>query len=115
MDANGNIRRDDISIQELCAWANAYQEAHWPQRNPDFHIASIDDAGGPACFLRSAKTIYLEKATTSSEKFSRIALLHEMIHINLVEDGGDPDEAHEARFQGEVRRLFEAGAYRNLL
>jgi hypothetical protein len=27
MDENGNIRRDLISAEELCAWADAYQKA----------------------------------------------------------------------------------------
>jgi hypothetical protein len=115
MDANGNIRRDDPSIQDFCAWADAYQKAYFPQHNPEIHIEVVDDAGGPACFVRSTKTIYIEKAATVSEKFSRIALLHEIIHINLIEDGGDPDEGHGVRFQAEVRRLFEAGAYKKLL
>jgi len=115
MDANSNIRRDDISIQDFCIWANAYQNAYFPDRNPDVHIEFVDDAGGPACFVRSPQTMYIERATTFSEKYSRIALLHEMVHINLIEDGGDPDEGHGARFQTEVKRLFEAGAYKNLL
>jgi hypothetical protein len=82
---------------------------------PDVHIEIVDDACGPACFVSSNQTIYIERSATVSEKFSRIALLHEMIHINLIEDNGDPDENHGSRFQAEVQRLFAAGAYRNLL
>jgi hypothetical protein len=115
MDSNGNIRRDDTSVEDFCTWAEGYQKSCFPRHDPDIHIEIVDDAGGPACFVRSAKTIYIEKSATVSEKFSRIALLHEIIHINLIEDNGDPDEDHGDRFQTEVKRLFETGAYRKLL
>jgi hypothetical protein len=115
MDANGNIRRDDTSLAEFCAWADVYQKTYFPRHNPDIHIEFVDDAGGPACFVRLMRTMYIEKSATVSEKFSRIALLHEMIHINLIEDNGDPDENHGSRFQAEVKRLFASGAYSKLL
>lgn len=115
MDENGNIRRDPISVDELCAWADAYQKTYFPRHDPKCNIQIVDNAGGPACFDHSTKIMYVETAATISEKLSRILLLHEMIHINFIEDGQDPDEAHGDRFQAEVRRLFTAGAYRTLL
>jgi hypothetical protein len=115
MDENGNIRRDSISVDELGAWANAYQKTYFPDHDPECGILIVDNAGGPACFDHSTKTMYVERAATISEKLSRILLLHEMVHVNFIEDGQDPDENHGFRFQTEIKRLFAAGAYSNLL
>jgi hypothetical protein len=115
IDEGGSIRRDPISADDLSSWASAYQKQLFPRFNPSCQIKIADDAGGQACFDRSNKTLYIEKAVITSEKLSRILLLHEMIHINLIEENGDPDEAHGDRFQAEIDRLFEAGAYKKLL
>ncbi len=115
MDENGNIRRDPISVNEVCEWAEGYQKAYFPRHNPECRVLIVDNAGGPACFDHSTKTMYIEKAATISEKMSRILLLHEMVHINFIEDGQDPDEGHGLRFQAEIKRLFAAGAYSKLL
>lgn len=115
MDENGNMRRDSISVDELCVWENAYQKAYFPKLDPKCRILIVDNAGGAACFDHTTKTLYIETAATISEKMSRILLLHEMIHVNFIEDGQDPDEAHGIRFQSEVKRLFAAGAYSKLL
>jgi hypothetical protein len=115
MDENGNIRRDRISVDELCKWAEAYQKAYFPRRNPECKILIVDNAGGPACFDHTTKIMYIESTATTSEKLSRILLLHEMIHINFIDEGQDPDENHGYRFQEEVKRLFVAGAYSKLL
>lgn len=115
MDENNEIRRDPIALDELCAWANQYQRTYFPTRDPECHIQIVQDGGGPACFDHSQKTMFIEEAATVSEKLSRILLLHEIIHVNLIENGEDPDEQHGYRFQAEVRRLFEAGAYSKLL
>jgi hypothetical protein len=115
MDENGNIRRDPITVEELCAWADAYQKAYFPRHSPECQILIVNDAGGPACFDRSTRTMYIEKAATVSEKMSRILLLHEMVHINFIENGHDPDENHGERFRKEIQRLFASGAYEKLL
>jgi len=115
IDEDGEIRRDPIALDELCDWANRYQKAYFPQHNPVCHIQIVKHAGSPACFDHSQKTMFIEEAATVSEKMSRILLLHEMIHINLIENGNDPDEQHGFRFQAEVKRLFDAGAYSKLL
>ncbi len=115
MDENGNMRRDPISVDELCKWAEAYQKTYFPRHNPECEILIVDDAGGPACYDHLTKTMHIEKAATISEKMSRILLLHEMVHINFIEGGQDPDENHGIRFQSEIKRLFAAGAYSKLL
>ena len=101
MDENGSIRRDPISVDELCKWAEAYQKEYFLRHTPECEILIVDNAGGPACFDHTTKIMYIETAATISEKMSRILLLHEMIHINFIEDGQDPDEGHGFRFQAE--------------
>ena len=75
----------------------------------------MDDAGGVACFDTESKTAYIEASTTRSEKFTRIALLHEMVHINLFVTTGNPDADHGTAFTMEIKRLMQTGAYDQLL
>src|ERR1035437_1905045 len=87
MDENGNISRDHISVDELCKWAEAYQKEYFPRHNPECEILIVDNVGGPACFDHTTNIMYIETAATISEKLSRILLLHEMIHVNFIEEG----------------------------
>jgi hypothetical protein len=114
-DENLNLRLDPITAEELSVWANAYDRQYFGSLAPKIEIEIVEDAGGPACFVPLLNRIRIEKATTISEKFTRIALLHEMIHVRLAAENGDPDEHHGIRFQKEIERLYQAGAYRKLL
>ena len=115
MDEGGKLVKDPATVDVLCRWANDYHAKYFTGAAPDVHIAIVDDAGGAACFDPTSKTAYIEKAITPFEKFSRIALLHEMVHIALLAKDRDADEKHGDRFTKEVRRLMQAGAYDNLL
>jgi SprT-like family len=46
---------------------------------------------------------------------AKIALLHEMIHLKLYIENGDPGEDHGPRFRSELTRLMKEGAYDRLL
>ena len=48
-------------------------------------------------------------------ELAKIAILHELVHSKLHKQNGDPDEAEGQRFQAEIKRLLEAGAYKGLL
>lgn len=115
MNEKGDIVKDPATEKDFCAWADAYQAKYFSRHNPDVKIKLVDDAGGNACFAPETKTAYIERAVAASENFSRIALLHEMVHINLFDENGDPDADHGPRFKGEIKRLMKAGAYDNLL
>jgi hypothetical protein len=114
-DENLNQRLGPITTDELSGWANAYDREYFESLAPKIEIEIAEDAGGPACFVPSMNRIRIEKTTTISEKFTRIALLHEMIHVRLRAENGDPDEHHGIRFQREIERLYQAGAYKKLL
>jgi hypothetical protein len=114
-DANLNLPLAPITTDELSMWANAYDREYFRSLAPKIEIEIVEDAGGPACFVPSLNRIRIEKATIFSEKFTRIALLHEMIHVCLGVENDDPDEHHGPRFQKEIERLYQAGAYKKLL
>ncbi|HZD75650.1 MAG TPA: hypothetical protein VE218_01510 [Acidobacteriaceae bacterium] len=48
-------------------------------------------------------------------KMRQVLILHELIHNALFHRFGDPDHEEGERFQAEVKRLWDAGAYKNLL
>ena len=69
---------------------------------------------GPAGLLPT-RIIQINPVVASFSKLCGVLLLHELIHHKLMLEDGDPDEEEGARFQAEVARLWEVGAYRNLL
>jgi hypothetical protein len=115
MDEHGNIIKDPATEDDLSRWANAYHEKYFTGPAPDIHIKIVDDAGGVACFNTESKTACIDVSTTRSEKFTRIALLHEMVHINLFGTTGNPDADHGTAFITEIKRLMQARAYDQLL
>jgi hypothetical protein len=56
-----------------------------------------------------AGVIRIDIPLQGTPKMAKIILLHEMIHAHR------PRANHGRVFQAEIRRLFEAGAYRRLL
>jgi len=117
MDENGEMMREPISQAELCQFAESYQRTYFPQFDPQVTIAinTHPDFLRSAAFDPITKVIHISKVITPFHEISKIALLHEMIHVNLLEENGDADRKHGARFKAEVRRLRERGAYDLLL
>jgi len=116
MDGTGALRLDPATEKDLSDWANVYQEKFfkgWPE--PFVTIRIIDDTGGIACFDTNSKAAFVERPICASHKFAKIALLHEMVHINLFTKYGDPDKDHGFRFKSEINRMIQEGAYENLL
>lgn len=79
---------------------------------------------GPACLeidlslpadKRTGTICIDESVYTFQEKTTPILILHELVHYNLFLETGDPDSEEGQRFQKEVRRLWDAGAYKKLL
>ena len=57
--------------------------------------------------------ITMDPAIQDLRKYWKICLLHEMIHVKLWRT--NPKHQHGKLFQGELRRIMELGAYKNLL
>lgn len=119
LDDDMNLVKAPATVQDLCAWANEYDLKYFDglvaKQEPGIDIAIIDNTGGTACFMPENRTAYVEKAITGSEKFCRIVMLHELVHVKLFVTTGDPGEAHGPIFRAEIERLWDAGAYDNLL
>jgi hypothetical protein len=119
MDDDMNIIKAPATKDDLCGWANEYDLAYFDglmaKQEPGVDIAIVDDVGGTAGFGPENRILYFEKAIVGSEKFCRIAMLHELIHIKLFATTGDADENHGLAFKTERKRLWDAGAYEDLL
>jgi hypothetical protein len=75
-----------------------------------------NDGHGPAWLNALTGTINIdERVSTFQEKTTPILILHELIHWSLFEDNGDPDEGHGDRFQAELTRIKNLGAYAGFL
>jgi hypothetical protein len=78
----------------------------------DLIVAPLEDA---ASFLPNENKIQIHPALAPFPKLARIVILHELIHCKLYKENGDADAAEGPRFQTEVKKLLEAGAYKGLL
>jgi hypothetical protein len=103
------------TVEELCGWANDFQKRFFHNLKTDMKIVVSPEINGLACFDYTKNAIYITNAVLSFRKTSKIALLHEMIHINLYAENADADPKHGHRFQAEIDRLFNSGAYKGLL
>jgi hypothetical protein len=78
----------------------------------NIRVVPMDNA---ACYVLEENCLYVSEASALSWKLIRIVILHELIHRKLLAQNGDPDPDEGDRFQAEVQRLWDAGAYRRLL
>jgi hypothetical protein len=119
MDEDMNVVKAPATVEDLCAWANHYDLKYFDglaaKAEPGMHFAITEDRGVTACFLPEKRTAYVRRAIIGSEKLCRIAVLHELVHIKLFVTTSDPDKNHGPTFKAEIKRLFESGAYENLL
>jgi hypothetical protein len=70
---------------------------------------------GPSCYVPQTNEIVLQSSLSKYPKLCRILILHELIHSRLYHENGDPDEAHGERFQAEIKRLWDSGAYAKVM
>jgi hypothetical protein len=98
----------------LKAFMRAYQKRYFRSTTEvvDLVVSLLE---GPSCFLPGKNTIQIHPSLAPFTKLSKIVILHELIHSKLFKENGDPDEAEGQRFQTEVKKLLEAGAYKGLL
>ena len=118
MDENGKFRREPATNEELAGWAMAFQHKYFPGFDvPGMEIAiDVEESPrAPSVYYPEKKLIAISKHIMPFHELAKIALLHEMIHVKLYAENQDADEAHGARFQTEMNRLMEMGAYSQLL
>ena len=60
--------------------------------------------------MTDGKTILLNAGLADDEAEMRRTLCHEMVHVKLL-SGGNRSTAHDALFQGELRRVFDEGCF----
>jgi hypothetical protein len=118
MDEKGEFRKGPATKEDLATWATAFQQRYFPGFDvPGMQIA-IDveqSPRAPSVYYPEKKLIAISQQITPFHELTKIALLHEMIHVKLYAENQDADEAHGARFQEEMNRLMGMGAYSQLL
>ena len=119
LDEDWNLVKAPMTMEGLASWANFYQQKYFPGVEPNVSVAINTNPKfeGAACFDPSTMMIHIAERITPLEKMTRIALLHEMVHVKLyLEDGKHhAGEDHGERFKDEIKRLMDAGAYDGLL
>jgi hypothetical protein len=65
--------------------------------------------------LTNGRVIQISSTVARWRKLRQVLILHELIHNALLHRFDDPDHDEGERFQAEVKRLWEAEAYKNLL
>ena len=104
---------DEANKTVLTSRLQAYERKYFASVAPVLGLELVP-IPGPAGLLPS-RIVQINPVIASFPKICGIMLLHELIHHKLMLEHGDPDEEESERFQAEVARLWEAGAYRNLL
>jgi hypothetical protein len=115
MNENGDIIKGAATVEDLVSWANEYQRKYFGGNEAAISIAISSETGEGGCLKPTQNLIIIPQPLTAFEKPCRILLLHEMVHVKLGNDNGDPDPDHGLRFKSEIKRLIEQGAYNNLL
>ncbi|MDE3188249.1 MAG: hypothetical protein KGM96_12120 [Acidobacteriota bacterium] len=111
---------EDMVQFTLRAQARKLAKQYFPKlkKMPNLRVVPEKDNNehGPAWLNALTGTIHIdERVSTFQEKTTPILILHELIHWSLFEENGDPDEAEGERFDAQLRRIKELGAYTGLL
>lgn len=99
--------------QEMEHEMRLLERIYFPNKTP---VRSLDVCSlpGPAC-LTPEGVIQINQSVAAYPKMRAIIILHELIHHNLRVLGNDDDPGEGERFQNEVVRLWNEGAYKGLL
>lgn len=117
-DFDGEMVKAPATIEEMIRWSAEYQELYFPQNRIEGIVDISESLKAAACCTpvpNAPGGIVISSELTGFQGLTRIAILHELIHLNLFAENGDSDELHNERFTREVKRLLAAGAYDSLL
>jgi hypothetical protein len=98
-------------LREYMRWAEGKFFSDCPYPVVDLEIV---DGPDPATFSTN-RTIQLSKNIVLAQKMCKVLILHELIHNYLLQTKGDADSDEGPKFQAQVKRLWEKGAYHRLL
>jgi hypothetical protein len=110
----GDTWEDESDETVLTARLRGYERKYFAGLDA-VESLELSKISGPSCLSASSRVIHINPAVAPFSKMCGILILHELIHHKLLMENGDPDEAEKDRFQAEVLRLWERGAYKELL
>ena len=100
---------------DLMAIIHYYQETYFSDAKPIPSAEFIDDLDGPSRLFPQINKIEVKRCFSPFPKLCRLLVLHELIHNKLYKKHGAPQEDNGEEFQAEVKRLWDGGAYVDLL
>lgn len=111
------VLRPDSSVFEVDLQAVIEQvaEKYFPEVKPITSAEFVSALDGPSRFLPQLRKIEVKECFSPFLKVCSLLVLHELIHSKLYEKRCAPQSDTGEEFQAEVRRLWEQGAYKNLL
>ena len=98
---------------KLKSYMRAAEQKYFKGSPPAVDLEMID--GPDPAILSTRRTIQISRNVVRATKMCRVLILHELIHHYLLQKDGDADADEGPRFEAEVQRLWDAGAYKNLL
>jgi hypothetical protein len=91
------------------------ERKYFPGVSPILDLEITSSIDGPAELIPTTKVIRINSQVAGWSKLSQVVILHELIHHFLLLRDGDPDTSEGQRFQTEIKRLWEEGAYTKIL
>jgi hypothetical protein len=102
----------EADVVKLKRAMRQFEKEHFSGVAPvaDLEVVDLD---GPARLLTKSRTIQINPSVSNYPRVARVLILHELINHKLFLKL--QRAATEEEIQGEVNRLWMAGAYRGLL
>jgi hypothetical protein len=119
-DQDGERLKSPATVEDLCQCGCKFQKAYFNNEQVDAVVVISDTAvmKCAASFSPGSKRggiIEVDSVLLGFPGLWKISLLHELVHMNLYLENGDPDEKHGKRFKSQIKRLVSARAYDSML
>ncbi|HLW54973.1 MAG TPA: hypothetical protein VKW06_19215 [Candidatus Angelobacter sp.] len=98
----------------LKAFMRTFQKRYF-RAMPEVADLVVVQMEGPSSYQAEGNKIQIHPAVAPFPKLARIVILSALIHCKLHKENGDQDVAEGPRFQNEIKKLLESGAYKGLL
>jgi hypothetical protein len=109
-DSASDALNAELHEELLTPKLREYERKYFPGVEPISALEVVDLLGNAACFVPDRNVIQIHRSVAPFAKWCRAPMLHELIHHALYKRDGDADWGEGQRFQGERKRLLEAGA-----